>query len=70
MLLSVIVARKLVSPELHDVMLKMVELSMQHSSAQTRAAAWGVVVAYVANYGLKKKLGKDAQDAAKGAVKQ
>jgi U3 small nucleolar RNA-associated protein 20 len=39
-------------------MLKMVELSVQHSSGQTRAAARGVVVAYVANYSLKKKLGK------------
>ena len=57
-LLSAIVSRKLKSPELHDVMLKMVELSVQSDSAQTRSTARSVVTSYVANYSLKKKLGK------------
>ena len=57
-LISAIVSRKLVSPELHEVILKMVELSVQSNSGQTRTAARSVVVAYVANYDLKKKLGR------------
>merc|ERR1719228_1088457 len=57
-LLSAIVSRKLKSPELHDVMLKMVELSVQSDSVQTRTTARSVVTSYVANYSLKKKLGK------------
>jgi len=57
-LLTAIVSRKLKSPELHDVMLKMVELSVQSDSVQTRTTARSVVTSYVANYSLKKKLGK------------
>ena len=57
-LLSAIVGRNLASPELHDVMLRMVELSVQSTSGQTRAAARSTVVSYVTNYNLKKKLGK------------
>merc|ERR1712013_967444 len=38
--------------------IKMVELSIQSSSAQTRQAARSTVISYVANYNLKKKLGK------------
>ena len=57
-LLGAIVQRKLVSEELHEVVLRMVELSVRHDSGQTRAAARAIVTAYVANYALKKKLGK------------
>jgi len=59
-LLSAILTRKLEtsSTELHDVMIKMVELSIQSNSAQTRQAARSTVISYVANYNLKKKLGK------------
>jgi len=59
-LLSAILSRKLEtsSTELHDVMIKMVELSIQSNSAQTRQAARSTVMSYVSNYNLKKKLGK------------
>eukprot|EP00092_Neocalanus_flemingeri_P037576 GFUD01040911.1.p1 GENE.GFUD01040911.1~~GFUD01040911.1.p1 ORF type:complete len:2557 (+),score=666.17 GFUD01040911.1:40-7710(+) len=59
-LLSAILTRKLEtsSTELHDVMLKMVELSIQSNSSQTRQAARSTVISYVSNYNLKKKLGK------------
>jgi len=59
-LLSAILTRKLEtsSTELHDVMIKMVELSIQSNSAQTRQAARSTVISYVSNYNLKKKLGK------------
>jgi len=59
-LLSAILTRKLEtsSTELHDVMVKMVELSIQSNSAQTRQAASSTVMSYAANYNLKKKLGK------------
>ena len=56
-LLSAILTRKLEtsSTELHDVMIKMVELSIQSNSAQTRQAARSTVISYVSNYNLKKK---------------
>jgi len=59
-LLSAILVRKLetVSSELHDVMLKMIELSIQSSSDQTRQAAKSTVITYISNYNLKKKFGK------------
>jgi len=57
-LLTAVIGRKLHSPELHDIILKIMELSIQSSSSQTRTAARSVVVAYVSNYNLKKKLGK------------
>jgi len=59
-LLSAILARKLEtsSTELYDVMIKMVELSIQSNSGQVRQAARSTVISYVSNYNLKKKLGK------------
>ena len=60
-LLTAILNRRLESSnssELHDVMIKMVHLSIQSSSAQTRQSARSTLVTYVKNYKLKKKTGQ------------
>lgn len=57
-LLSAVLGRRLVSPDLHDVMMRLVEMSIQAHSAQVRQSAKAAVMTYVANYELKKKLGR------------
>ena len=59
-LLTAILNRRLEtdSTELHDVMIKMIELSVQSTSGQTRQAARATVLTYVKNYNLKKKLAR------------
>merc|ERR1719474_1110955 len=59
-LLTAILNRKLEteSTELHDVIVKMMELSVQSTNVQTRQAARSTVITYVKNYNLKKKLAK------------
>ena len=59
-LLTAILNRRLETDttELHDVMIKMIELSIQSTNVQTRQAARSTVISYVKNYNLKKKLQK------------
>ena len=57
-LLAAILARKFSSPDLHDIMMKLVEMSIQSHSQQVRQSAKMAVVTYIANYDLKKKLGR------------
>ena len=57
-LLAAVLGRKLVSPDLHDIMMKLIEMSIQSHSQQVRQSAKMAVITYVANYDLKKKLGR------------
>ena len=59
-LLTAILNRRLEtgSTELHDVMIKMIHLSIQSESGQTRQAARSTLVTYVKNYKLNKKLAR------------
>ena len=56
-LLSAVLSRKLVHPDLHGVITKLAEMSIQSHSTQVRQAAKSAVVSYVSNYELKKKAG-------------
>jgi len=56
-LLSAILQRRLISPQLYDVVHKIAELSVQSPVGQTRQAAGQAVVSYVTSYNIKKKLG-------------
>jgi len=55
-LLSAVLGRKLISPDLHDIMVKLVEMSIQANTNQIRQSAKSAVITYLANYDVKKKL--------------
>jgi len=57
-LLSAVLTRRIVSPDLHDIMMRLVEMSIQSHSSQVRQSARAAITTYVANYDLKKKLNK------------
>jgi U3 small nucleolar RNA-associated protein 20 len=55
-LLRAILTRKLVVPEMHDVMLKVEELSIQADSAEVRLKSRQVILSFLLDYPLGKKL--------------